>query len=919
MRKFLSGLFFLVLVQIASAQQPSVTGVISDTLSHKNLSNAVVSLLQRKDSTLYKFTRTDKNGVFVFTTVMPGKYVLLITYPKFADFSDEVEVKNQPQNNLGAIPLTLKSRLLDAVVVRSAGAVRIKGDTTEFVADSFHVKEGATVEELLKKLPGFQVNSKGEITAQGQRVQKVLVDGEEFFGDDPTMATQNISAKAVDKVQVFDTKTEQQNLKGISTGDEGKTVNIKLKEDAKKGAFGKAYFGTDFNKLIDAKGLYNKFVGKKKLSFYGTKSDVSTGSLNWEDRQKLGIENDYEYDEIAGYYFSFGSDDGFNDWSLRGLPNSYSAGTLYSNKWKEDRNSVNTSYRYNRLATENVASTLTQNILSDGSTYRNKFQNSSGLNQQHSVNGKYEWKLDSLATLKFTTAGTYKETDLFSKVRSEFLGSARDTINISDQFQNNHTEKTQLDNQLVYKQEFKKKNRLFLATLRYGIVEDKQDGIIQTLTNFYEAGSVDSVDNADQQKRMNGNSKTLGTKLTWSEPLSSKWNLVAEYAFNKNNSTSQRNTYNKDADGKYASLDSAFSNDFELGVSLHSGTAILKYTDKKLRAAFGSGISSVKLNLFNIYNNSRNHYEFLKLTPQASFNYTLKPQTNIRFNYRGTTRQPTINQLQPIRDNADRLNIFIGNPDLKVGFNHNFNVGFNTYKTLSQKGLFLNLGFNIPVNAITFFNSLDVSRGKQTYTPVNVNGNRDWYFYTDYFKDGGEKKFGYGLNFRGNGGRNINFINEKRNATNYMNTDFGFALRYNNPDKFSFEINPSAGYNISTSSLLPELKNNYWNYGGRIESTVTLPGKLELSSNCNFDLRQHLVAFQGNPNQIIWNASLSKKVFKNKSGKIYLLANDILDRNKGFNRNISSNFITEDRYSKISRYFLLKFEWSLSKMPGQNK
>jgi hypothetical protein len=655
------------------------------------------------------------------------------------------------------------------------------------------------------------------------------------------------------------------------------------------------------------------------LSFYGTKSDISTGSLNWEDRQKLGIENDFEYDEISGYYFSFGSDDGFNDWSLRGLPNSYSAGSLYSNKWKEDRNSINTSYRYNRLATENVASTLTQNILSNGSTYRNKFQNSSGLNQQHSINGKYEWKFDSLASLKFTTVGTNKTTDLFSKVRSEFLGSSRDTVNISDQLQNNHTEKTQLDNQLVYKQEFKKKNRLFLATLRYGIVEDRQNGVIQTTTNFYEAGSVDSVDNADQQKRMTGSSKTLGAKLTWSEPLSDKWNLVAEYAFNKNNSTSQRNTYNKDADGKYASLDSTFSNDFDLGVSLHSGTAILKYTDKKLRAAFGSGISSVKLDLFNIYNNSRNHYDFLNLTPQASFNYTVKPQTNIRLNYRGTTRQPTINQLQPIRDNADRLNIFIGNPDLKVGFNHNVNVGFNTYKTLSQKGLFLNLGLNIPVNAITFFNSLDVSRGKQTYMPVNVNGNRDWYFYADYFKDGGEKKLGYGLNFRGNGGRNINFINEKRNSTNYMNSNFGFALRYNNPDKFSFEINPSAGYNVSTSSLMPELKSNYWNYGGQIETTVTLPGKLELSTNCNFDLRQNLAAFQGNPNQIIWNASLSKKVFKNKSGKIYLIANDLLDRNKGFNRNISSNFITEDRYSKISRYFLLKFEWSLSKMPGQNK
>src|SRR5215203_2382306 len=265
MRKFLAGLFIVFTSQFALAQS-SLNGTIADTLGRKNLSNAVVSLLQKKDSTLYKFGRTDKTGSFLIQHLSPGKYVLLVTYPKFADFSEEIEVKDQPLTELGTIALTLKSQLLETVVVKSAGAIRIKGDTTEFVADSFHVKDGATVEELLKKLPGFQVNSKGEITAQGQRVQKVLVDGEEFFGDDPTMATRNIGAKAVDKVQVYDTKTEQQQITGMVNSSSGKTVNIKLKEDQKKGGFGRFFAGSDFEKYHDAKGLYNRFVGKKKLS-----------------------------------------------------------------------------------------------------------------------------------------------------------------------------------------------------------------------------------------------------------------------------------------------------------------------------------------------------------------------------------------------------------------------------------------------------------------------------------------------------------------------------------------------------------------------------------------------------------------------------------------------------------------------------
>lgn len=304
MRKIICTLFLTVLAFAAvQAQSLQVKGTVTDTAENKTLQHAVVSLLQKKDSTLSYFTRTDKSGQFVVSGVQPGKYVLLVTFPRFADYADEIEVKDNDAE-IGNIALTLKSTLLKEVIVRSGSAIRIKGDTTEFTADSFVVKEGATVEDLLKMLPGFQVNSKGEVVAQGKRVDKVLVDGEEFFGDDPTMATQNINSKAVDKVQVFDTKTEQQNLTGITTGSEGKTINIKLKEDSKKGAFGRFHAGTDFQDYLDAKGLYNRFVGKKKLSLYGTKSNINTGSLNWEDRQKLGIEDDFEYDEINGYYYS---------------------------------------------------------------------------------------------------------------------------------------------------------------------------------------------------------------------------------------------------------------------------------------------------------------------------------------------------------------------------------------------------------------------------------------------------------------------------------------------------------------------------------------------------------------------------------------------------------------------------------------
>jgi hypothetical protein len=324
----------------------------------------------------------------------------------------------------------------------------------------------------------------------------------------------------------------------------------------------------------------------------------------------------------------------------------------------------------------------------------------------------------------------------------------------------------------------------------------------------------------------------------------------------------------------------------------------------------------VKYDLLNIDSSFRSRYHFMKFTPQASFGYRPKAQTSLSFNYRGTTRQPSLDQLQPIRDNSDRLSIFIGNPRLKVAFNHNFSLFYNSYKMLSQSGVFANISYNIPVNAIAYFNVLDVTIGKQTYTPVNVNGNRNFNGWFEWFKDGGEKKLGYGIDMSSSGGRSVSFTNGLENTTRYVNTSAGFFLRYGVTEKYNIDLHPNMGYNTSKSSLNASYNTKYWSYGGRMEGSLNLDKKTELKSDVNFDFQQQLEAFNSNPNQIVWNASLSRQIFKDKSGKIYLIANDILDQQRGFNRNITSNFISEEKYSRISRYFLLKFEWSFNKMPG---
>ncbi|WP_132054795.1 TonB-dependent receptor [Pseudocnuella soli] len=913
MSKYLLLFFCMAVIGTANAQT-SIRGTVRDTIENKPLRNAVVALVGT-DSVLHQFTRTGTDGAFAIRNAKPGAYKILVSFPRFADFVEDVTVKESGAVEMGTIALTLKSKLLQEVVVRSAGAIRIKGDTTEFVADSFVVRKGATVEELLKKLPGFQVNSKGEITAQGQRVQKVLVDGEEFFGNDPTMATQNIAAKAVDKVQVFDNKTEQQQITGMTSGSEGKTVNIKLKEDSKKGAFGKAELGSNFNRLHDAKLLYNRFVGKKKFSAFGTRSNTSTGSLGWQDRQRLGIENDYEYDEISGFYYSFGESGEFDNWNLRGLPTAYTAGALFINKWNEDKHAVNGSYLFNQLATVNRASTLAQTILPDTSFFTNQYTNSDVMVRQHTANFKYEWKLDSLRSIKFVSGASLKTNISDNVTYSESLSEERAPVNQSDRTNLTDATRQQMSNVLTYNQKFKKKDRLLMAVLRHGFVGDDHTNYLKATNRFYKSGLLDEVETIDQQKTNVGNSTTLGGKVTYKEPITEHLSVIADYGYNLNTANSRFNTFDKSTNGKYENLNPLFSNNFEMDVQSHSGSLIARYMSKKMNISVGSGISNTTLDLLNLDNRDKRLYHFLNFTPQAAFRYSPKAQSTLSFNYRGNTRQPSLNQLQPLRNNSDPLNVFVGNPDLKVGFNHNISGFYNSYKMLKQRGIWANVGVNFMQNAITNRVTVD-DKGRSLIQPVNISGNHNYYYYLEWNLGEGEKRWIYSLRTNGNGGRNNNFVNGFTNRTDYRNVIGGFGLRYQATDKYMIYLSPEVGYNWSNNSLRPDQKVNYYTYGGNIDGMLMLPGKLELRSECNFDLRQKLDGFAQNTNIIYWNASLARSFFKDKKAKIILQANDILDQNRGFQRTINSYAITDQRYDRVARYVMLKLEYTLNKTPG---
>ena len=331
MRKTAALLWLLCFAFTASAQENLLKGSVADTLNKQVLHNAVVSLLRPKDSVLIKYVRTDQQGKFQLNGVPSGKFLILVSYPNYADYLDQLTIDDTQSRDLGNIPLMTKAKLLEEVIVKQKiSAIRMRGDTTEYRADSFRVSANANVQELLRKLPGITVNGKGEISAQGQKVEKVLVDGEEFFSDDPAVVTQNLRADAVEKVQSFDKKSDQAVFTGIDDGQKTKTLNLVLKEDKKKGYFGKVEAGSDFDRYRYGKTMLNVFKGKKKAAAYITSDNTRYESLNWSERRNYGedMNTQTEMSDDGGIMMWSNGDD--FSWG-RGLPNSTTGGLHFIN------------------------------------------------------------------------------------------------------------------------------------------------------------------------------------------------------------------------------------------------------------------------------------------------------------------------------------------------------------------------------------------------------------------------------------------------------------------------------------------------------------------------------------------------------------------------------------------------------------
>lgn len=922
MKSFIPFLLSVLIIFSARAQEPTqIKGSVIDTSAAIKLTNASISILHARDSILYQFTRAGENGNFSFDQVKPDEYIILFTYPNYADYVEDLNVDSSGSvMNLGNISMILKSQLLEEVLVTGANAITIKGDTTEYDASSFEIQPNAKVEDLLKQLPGIQVDRDGKITAQGETVNRVLVDGEEFFGDDPTLVTKNLRSDMVDKVQLYDRKSDQAAFTGIDDGETDKTINIKLKEGSNRGYFGKIDVGGATDGFYQGQAMVNIFREKRKFSAFGNMANTGKVGLAWRDNSRYGSEGNMSFTDDGAIMIMGGGGDDFESFDGRydgqGIPLAITGGMHYDDKWDDDKQSINGNYKIGTLRVEGDRSNIVQNNLPTGilNTVSNETFNNHTFRQK--LDGIYEAKLDTSSTLKIMVDATVRKSETDNSYVSQGTNATGGLLNESLRSIDNEANDRIFNANALWTKKLQKTGRTLSINLNQSINQSNTYGFLYNLISRYEEESrVDSL--TDQLKDNTINTNIFRSNATYTEPISKTLSLVFNYGFTMNNGTADRRSINRDANGNYTVLDTLFSNNFKLDQYINQAGAILNFKKGKTVVNAGTKVNDVRFNQVDLYRNENFSQNFFYFNPQATFQYKFSQQRSVRFNYSGTNQQPSIDQMQPIRNNTDGLNIVSGNPNLNPAFSNNFNLNYNSYRVLSGQyfSVYGNYSFtNNPIVSNTFTDSL----GQSTFQFDNLPNRRPSNFYGAVYYNQKIKK--WDLNIGGNLGTNgnifYNIANDVENQTKAYSINANLNISKYKQKKYDIYLNAGPSYQTNESSLQSQVNNNGWNFNAQTGINVYLPAKFLIGSDADYTFSQATESFATNFERLLINASLSKMFFKEENLQLRLSVNDLLNQNVGFNRTASQNLITENRHTTIRRYFMFSIIWDFNKMGG---
>lgn len=920
-----------------------VKGKLVDTAGRQTLSEATVSVIQAKDSSLIGFTISDKKGFFEIKNLDARNYQLIVSFTGYENLKKSFSITTDKKTfDFGDIPLQKEFKTLQGVVVTDAAPVRVKDDTISFRADAFKTKPNASAEDLLKKLPGIQVQKDGTVNAMGENVQKVYVDGKEFFGTDPKLATKNITADMVDQIQVFDDMSEQAKFTKIDDGSRSKTINIKLKKDRNKGDFGKLTTGAGTEGRYEGNLSFNHFRGNQRISLLAAANNTNKQGFTFSDIissmggmaafSRGGGGTTGGFGQAGGFGGGFGgagmmmSMGGFGlGGNSSGVTTSKSAGLNFNDQWSKV--DFRTSYFFSQNDNLLKQSSYRQNLFPGDST-SDAFTESESRNRNnnHRFNARWEYALDSMNSFLYTanlnlqqSKGLYNDTSTtFSHAIEDYLAITSKTYNKNNREGMNYT------GELLYRRKFKRTGRTLTLGWRNGYNESESNNANLSPYVFYDPdGSIASTRNQNYQSIQGTRAHNNILTTSYTEPVSHNKLVEINYAFTHNRNISDRETFDfNNSTGKYDLVNMPQTNYFENTLTSNRIGINYRLQEKKYNYQLGLGVQFTELGSRSIRAltgiDTFISQRFTNFFPSANFNYSVNRTKNFRFNYRGRTNAPSITQLQDVIDETNSLQKKTGNPSLKQEFVSSFNMNYSTFNMLSFRFFTANLNYSVTGNKIV--NSIDSLNRVTTLTkPVNLDGA----FNTSGFLTVGfpvKKWKGSNLNFTTiiNYNRDVSLVYGEKNNTHRWLLTQSFGINYNYKEKFDIGINGSLSYNNTRYTLQGVLNSEYFSQTYSADLSYTFKKNIILSTD--FDYYINSGRTEGYNQSIpMWNAGISKQFLKNKAAEIKLSVLDILNQNKSINRNTGDNYFEDTRTNVIRRYFLLSFIYNLNRMAGRTQ
>jgi hypothetical protein len=898
----------------------SVKGTIVDSAAKQNLGDATVSLTPESDTTNTEFMVSDRHGAFHFNDLRPGNYRLIITFEGYLHIGKNLSVTAAHKDfDLGALNMQRASDMLPDVVIQSP-PISIHKDTVEYRADLFATKPNAFVEDQLKKLPGVEVDASGNITAQGEKVTRVLVNGKRFFNDDPKLATRNIPPDIVEKYQVFDDLDDQSKFTGFDDGNHIKTLNIITKKDKRVGYFGRAIAGAGTDQKYNESASFHRFNNEQQISVLGEANDINKQNFTVQDI--LG--------SSGGRHGSGGGPSAASNQSSPGITTVWAGGANYHDNWGPKTEAYG-SYFYNNTHVTSDQSSLTEKFINpqdDSTNTTNSSSSGIARNSEHRVYFNLEQKIDSFNSFIFRPNVTFQTSRPNSSSNSSTVDQFDSAVSTSVANSSSVSKGFNINgSNLTLRHRFRKPYRTMSLDLTGTVNVNDGSGYNNALDSFYKLTAVQpaAAQTIKQFYTDSLHSYSISPTLSYTEPVGKRSIIELNYNYSYSKSTTANSTYDyNDTLHEYADFDSLFSNSYKFVSHSNRFTLSYRIQHPKYNFNIGTGLQLTDFNSLNTTKNIDVTHSYLHITPTANFSYSFSSYQRLRLFYTGRTGTPSASQLQPLTTTSDEINYTVGNPNLKPQFTNSFRALYSSFNPSNEHVLFATL------NASNVLNDIQSSvvyndKGGQTTTYVNLGGTYNLAGYFDYGFSLKHPKSNLNLITNISYSQSQTLVDTSRKESVDFQHDYtrstalGEKINWTTNIRKNFDMNFSSAstYTINRNTLNTRANLNQFSQVFTAEITAYTNNGWLIATDFTYTFSDNKTPGY-NASVPLLSPSIAKELFKKKNGEVRLTCFDLLHENTSVSKAVSLSQVSDTRTTTLTRYVMLTFTYNLNNFKGSN-